>query len=72
MDCIKEKSFLFWRWKRVEHKFKIHRINRLLKWTDSYHVTYKCGTCGAKCTRGFVEQEELILAGIPIEILQKL
>ena len=41
-----------------------------MKTSDTFHVDYKCSTCGATYTKKFVEQDELILAGIPIETLQ--
>jgi len=71
MDCIKEKKFLFWKWKQVEHNYKMHRISKFMKCSDTFHVDYKCSTCVATYTKKFVEQDELILAGIPIETLQK-
>ena len=49
----------------------MHRISKFMKCSDTFHIDYKCETCEAKYTRKFVEQDELILAGIPIETLQK-
>ena len=61
MDCIKEKKFLFWKWKQVEHNYKMHRISKFMKTSDTFHVDYKCSTCGATYTKKFVEQDELML-----------
>lgn len=69
MDCIKEKKFLLWRWKRVEHNYKMHRIRKFMKSSSTFHVDYKCEVCVAEYTRKFVEQDELILAGISVETL---
>ena len=49
----------------------MHRISKFMKCSTTFHVNYKCETCGAEYVRKFVEQDELILAGIPVETLQK-
>jgi len=71
MNCIKEKRFLFWKYKVVEHNYKIHRISKFMNSSTTFHVEYKCENCGAIRLRKFVEQDELILEGIPIEELLK-
>lgn len=71
MECVKEKKFLFWKWKQVDHRYKMHTISKFMSCSDTFHVTYKCSACGAGYKRKFVEQDELILAGIKVENLQE-
>jgi len=71
MQCVKEQRFLFLKWRYVEHDYRMYRIIRFMRSSTTFHVEYKC-KCGAKYTRSFVEQDELILAGISVETLNKI
>ncbi len=71
MECIKEKRFLFWKYKAIEHTYKMHRVSKFMDSSTTFHVHYICEVCGAEYTKKFVEQDELLLAGIPVDELKK-
>ncbi|MCK9415454.1 hypothetical protein M0Q97_02200 [Candidatus Dojkabacteria bacterium] len=72
LSCIKEKRFLFWKWKEIKHTYKPYCISKFMKYSSTFHVEYKCSVCGATKERSFVEQDELLLLGIPLEVLNKI
>lgn len=71
MECIKEKRFLFWKYKAIEHTYKMHRVSKFMDSSTTFHVHYRCEVCGAEYSEKFVEQDELLLAGIPVDELKK-
>lgn len=71
MNCIKHKRFLFWKWKAVEHTYKIWSVSKFMSCSTDFIVKHRCESCGAVTTRHFVKQDELILAGIPVNELNK-
>lgn len=70
-NCIKIKKFLFWKIKTVVHDYKMYRISKFMDSSETYHVGYKCSNCGCSYSDIFVEQDYLILNGIPVEELIK-
>ena len=68
-SCIKEKRFLFWKYKVVEHDYKIWRIGKFMWCSKKFEVTWKCTICKTPKDRHFVEYDELILEGLSSEIL---
>ena len=70
-NCIKEKKFLWWKWKVVEHNYKPKRISKFMTSSNTYHLDYEC-ECGAEFIKKFVTQDSLILMGIDINKLKPL
>lgn len=70
-NCIKNKKFLWWKWRVVEHSYKPKYISKFMTSSDDYHLEYEC-ECGANFTAKFVTQDELILIGVDIKKLEKL
>ena len=69
MNCIKEKKFLFWKWKVVEHNFEISYIDKFMYCSEDFHVHYHCKNCGIEHIEKFVTADELILKGfLPTEL----
>lgn len=72
MNCIKEKKFLFWKWRAVEHCWKIHSISKFMDSSETFHVNCVCADCGAARTDKFVKYDTLILKGFSAETLNKI
>lgn len=71
-NCIIEKRFLFWKYKVVEHDYRLYQISKFMNSSTDFHVHYVCTKCGAKKEAHFVEQDDLILLGIPVKILNSI
>ncbi len=72
MECVKSKKFLFWKYQTVDHDYQMFRISKFMKSSDTFHVEFKCSRCGAEKKEKFVEQDDLILAGITVDQLKKI
>ena len=70
-NCIVEKSFLFWKWKAVEHKYKMYSVSKFMHSSTTFHVRWIC-ECGAEKENHFVTQDELLLKGIPMDEIKKI
>jgi hypothetical protein len=71
MECIKEKRFLFWKYKSIKHTYKTHRVSKSMDSSITFLVEYKCEVCGDEYINNSVEKDELLLAGIPVCELKK-
>jgi hypothetical protein len=72
MDCIKEKRFLFWKFKIIEHDFKVLRVNKFMFASTTFHVHSECRVCKITKTEKFVTKDELIWLGIPVSEIEKI
>jgi hypothetical protein len=63
-SCIKEHTFLFWKWKVVDHDYRLYSIIKFMSSSIDFQVKDKCTVCGLYRKREFVTADELILAGI--------
>ena len=68
MNCIKEKRFLFWKYKVVKHDFKMSHIYKFMRSSEHFRVGYRCA-CGQGMIKHFVTNDELLLKGIPQDVL---
>ena len=71
MNCVKEKRFLFWKYKKVEHDYKVGRISKFMDSSDTFVVDWEC-QCGASYSEHFITWDELLLMGFTSEILSKI
>jgi len=69
VKCIVERKFLFWKWKEVQHSFKLYSVEKFMWCSTSFIVHRKCEICGRIKKESFVENDQLILEGVPQEIL---
>lgn len=73
ISCIIDKSFLvFWKYKVVRHDFKMHRISKFMDVSKDFQVEWKCSKCGLSKEESFVTNDELLLQGIPQDVLNKI
>ncbi len=70
MSCIKNPKKFLWISYNGDHDWRIEYISKFMEGvSDDFHTRERCILCGLKKNRQFVEAEELIERGIPIEDL---
>lgn len=72
MNCIKEKKFLFWKYKKVEHNYQLNYISKFMDSSETFHLHKKCRDCGITITEKFVDKDTLILLGVPVKEIEKI
>lgn len=71
VKCIKEKRFLFWKYKTIKHNFTLNYIRRFADKPSEFVVASICNGCGAKQER-YADRDELLLDGIPAKELDQI
>lgn len=69
--CIKEKRLLFYKYKVLEHSYKVSFISKFMDCSTDFRVHYECEGCGATKVEKFVDKDSLILRGFPVKELEK-
>lgn len=72
MNCIVENTFLWFRWKTVRHDYKLYSIRKFMDCSRTFNVERKCMVCGRIMENSFAEYDDLLLEGIPAEVLNKI
>jgi len=63
MECIKTVGWWIFKTRVVRHNFKPIGVWKFMFSSTSYHVNYKCESCGITEERAFVTKDELLLMG---------
>lgn len=71
-NCIVEKQFLFWKYRTVEHHYKLYEVSKFMNSSTTFITTHICEVCGAKDVHHFVDVDNLILKGVSVDDLNKI
>jgi len=71
-ECIKIEGWWIFKTVVVRHNWEVEMISKFMRTSDTFHVHKKCIKCGATMTNKFVEQDTLILMGVPVKELEKI
>jgi len=63
MSCLKEKRFLFWKYKTGEHDLIVHAISKFMSSSHHFQVHWTCKNCNKREKESFVENDRLIKMG---------
>ena len=70
--CVVEKTFLWFTWTVIHHKYKLFEITKFMFCSKDFIVKKQCSGCGHIIEQSFVSYNELLLKGIPSEILNNI
>lgn len=71
MSCLKEKRFLFWKYKTVEHDFIVWAISKFMSCSHHFQVHWARKNCDRRETESFFENDRLIKMGFNQSDLNK-